>query len=121
MKTKWLQMKYCTLVKSGVEILKDIMDVNTELVFDNPIQVYRGYPIYSIANFNGIIMVDTILNSERSRAIEENREPKHTLTTKGTESYNFIQAVISIIREEASYKEVSHPEWANKEPIITLG
>ena len=47
--------------------------------------------------------------------------PKHTLTTKGTESYNFIQAVISIIREEASYKEVSHPEWANKEPIITLG
>ena len=53
--------------------------------------------------------------------LEENRELKHTLTTKGTESYNFIQAVISIIREEASYKEVSHPEWANKEPKITLG
>ena len=114
-------MKHLTLVKAGDEILKDIMDVNTEIVFEHPIQTYRGYPIYSIANFNGIIMVNTILNSEKSRAIEENREPKPTLTTKGTESYNFIQAVISIIREEASYKEVSHPEWANKEPKITLG
>ena len=114
-------MKYLTLVKVGDAILKDIMDINTEIVFDNPVHNYRDYPIYSIANFNGIIMVDTILNSERSRAIEENREPKHTLTTKGTESYNFIQAVISIIREEASYKEVSHPEWSNKESKITLG
>ena len=121
MKTDWLCMKYLTLVKAGDAILKDIMDVNTEIVFEKPIQVYRDYPIYSIANFNGIIMVNTILNGERRLALEENREPKHTLTTKGTESYNFIQAVISIIREEASYKEVSHPEWANKEPKITLG
>ena len=121
MKTEWLDFKYCIFVDAGCKILNSIMDINTELVFEKPIQVYRGYPIYSIANFNGIIMVDTILNGERSRAIEENRESKHTLTTKGTESYNFIQAVISIIREEASYKEVSHPEWANKEPKITLG
>ena len=121
MKTKWLCMKHLILVKAGDEILKDIMDVNTEIVFEKPIQVYRGYPIYSIANFNGIIMVNTILNSERRLALRENREPKHTLTTKGTESYNFIQAVISIIRKKASYKEVSHPEWANKEPKITLG
>lgn len=114
-------MKYLTLVKAGDEILKGIMDVNTEIVFDNPVQHYCDYPIYSIANFNGIIMVNTILNGERSRAIEENREPKHTLTTKGTESYNFIHAVISIIREEISYKEITHPEWNNKEPKITLG
>ena len=121
MKTDWLDFKYCILIDAGCKIMNSIMDINTEIIFDNPVHHYRDYSIYSIANFNGIIMVDTILNSERSRAIKENREPKHTLTTKGTESYNFIQAVISIIREEASYKEVSHPEWANKEPKITLG
>ena len=121
MKTDWLDFKYCLLIDAGCKIMNSIMDINTEIVFDNPVHHYRDYSIYSIANFNGIIMVDTILNSERSRAIEENREPKHILTTKGTESYNLIQAVISIIREEASYKEVSHPEWANKEPKITLG
>ena len=121
MKTEWLDFKYCLLIDAGCKIMNSIMDINTEIVFDNPVHHYRDYSIYSIANFNGIIMVDTILNSEINRAIKENREPKHTLTTKGTESYNFIQAVISIIREEASYKEVSHPEWANKEPKITLG
>lgn len=121
MKTNWLDFKYCILINAGCKILNSIMDINTELVFEKPIQVYRDYPIYSIANFNGIIMVNTILNGERRLALEENREPKHTLTTKGTESYNFIQTVISIIREEASYKEVLHPEWANKEPKITLG
>ena len=121
MKTEWLDFKYCIFVDAGCKILNSIMDINTELVFEKPIQVYRDYPVYSIANFNGIIMVNTILNSERILALKENRKPKPTLTTKGTESYNFIQAVISIIREEASYKEVSHPEWANKEPKIILG
>lgn len=121
MKTDWLDFKYCILIDAGCKIMNSIMDINTEIVFEKPVHVYIDYPIYSIANFNGIIMVDTILNSERSRAFKENREPKHSLNTKGTESYNFINAVISILREEVSYKEVSHPEWANKEPKITLG
>lgn len=121
MKTEWPDFKYCLLINAGCKIMNSIMDINTEIVFDNPVHYYRDYPIYSIADFKGIIMVNTILNSERSRAIKENREPKHTLNTKGTDSYNFIQAVISIIREEASYKKVSHPKWSNKESKITLG
>ena len=85
MKTDWLDFKYCILIDAGCKILNSIMDINTELVFEKPIQVYRDYPIYSIANFNGIIMVNTILNGERRLALEENREPKHTLTTNTCE------------------------------------
>ena len=57
MKTEWLDFKYCLLIDAGCKIMNSIMDINTEIVFDNPVHHYRDYSIYSIANFNGIIMV----------------------------------------------------------------
>lgn len=121
MKTKWTIFKEYTLIESSNEILLDIMSENSELILDTPVDVFGGYVVYSISNFNGCIMVDTILNSEMHKAEAENREPRHEISTKGTESANFILATLLIIRGEITYKEVMHPEWKGKKVTFVIG
>ena len=63
-----------------------VKDAET-FIFDNPCDRCPGYVIYAIYNYDGIIMVDTILNANKNKGI-------HSITSKGTESLNMYDAMV---------------------------
>lgn len=121
MKLEWTDHFHYQLIGKAVEICKEMLNINSEIIFKEPVDYFDGYVVYSISNYNGTIIVDTILNSEMKRSAEEFREPRHENTTKGTESLNFIVAVDLLAREVVEFIEVEHPEWEGKKLNLILG
>lgn len=121
MKTEFTDHFCYQMMSNAEEIAKKMISANTEIRFKNPVAMHAGYPCFAISNHNGTIIVDTILNGEWNRAKEENREPRHENTTKGTESLNFVTAVYLLAAEQLEYAEIPHPEWVDERLELRLG
>lgn len=95
-----------------IEWFKSTLPVGSKFVFDKPCNGGGSYDIYAVANVEGIIMAETILNSTKMRGSD-----KHDLSTKGTESpAGMLNAANAYLRGYGTLEQ--HPEY--KKGNITL-
>lgn len=93
------------------EWFKEAMLPNETFIFDEPCDNFYGYVIYAIHNYDGVILVDTILNGDPDK--------KRRITSKGLESLNMYDAMRRYYN--GAGKSIINPENNKNNVGIYLG
>lgn len=98
-----------------IDWFKKVMLPNEKFIFNEPCSGCGNYDIYSISNYDGIIMAETVLNSDKKSG-----SFKHTNSTKGTESPHAMLIAMGKYYKDEGVSEL-HPEWSKDNLQIVLG